>query len=312
MDLRLLRYYIAVAEELNFTRAAERLHTAQPSLSAQIRRLEDMVGTRLLERSSHHVELTAAGRTFLEEARKTLEGMDRAIERTLRSASSGGEGISIGFVSGLEEIIVPNIMAQMQRQYPETEFRLVSSTDTELLTSLRRKMLDIVFCAPLEDPEVDAELASEVVFRMELVAIYPSFYEFPPMERIPVSMLASKPFIGPMPKKYPFHEKTIRRIEAQSGVRFQIGNYADGALATVNAVDSGLGFGFVPDFMTRKLPPSITARPLDLSDLPQSPIVAVYRRSDDKPAVRLFLSFLRQYVKEHEVEVSTLKKAASS
>ena len=307
MDLRLLRYFIAVAEELNFTRAAERLHTAQPSLSAQIRRLEEMVGIRLLDRSSHHVELTLAGRTFLEEARKTLEGMDRAIERTLRSASSGGEGISIGFVSGLEEMIVPNIMAPVERQYPEIEFRLVSSTDAELLNSLRKKMLDVVFCAPVENMETEADLASEVVFRMELVAIYPSFYEFPPMERIPVSLLAGKPFIQPMPKRYPYHEKTIRRIEAQSGVRFQVGNYADGALATVNAVDSGLGFGFVPDFMTRKLPPSITVRPLELPDLPQSPIVAVYRRGDENPAVRLFLAFLRQYVKEHEREVSTLK-----
>jgi LysR family hca operon transcriptional activator len=308
MDLRHLRYFIVVAEELNFTRAAERLHTVQPSLSAQIRRLEEIVGTRLLHRTSHFVELTPAGRTFLEEARKIVDSIDRAIERTIRSAQSGGGELAIGFVSGLEGVIVPRIMSQMQRRYPEIQLHLISSTDAELIAALRRHMIDVVFSAPVEDPEVAPHIASEVVFRMELVAIYPTAYGLPSMERIPVTMLADKPFIQPMPKKYPYADKSIREIEMQTGVRFHIGNYADGALATVNAVGSGLGFGFVPDFMTRNLPPSVTATPLDLPDLPQSPIVVTYRPNDKLPSLKLFLSFLRDYVKEHELEISSIKR----
>jgi len=308
MDLRHLRYFIVVAEELNFTRAAERLHTAQPSLSAQIRRLEEIVGTRLLYRTSHCVELTPAGRTFLEEARKIVADIERAIERTIRASQTNVGELSIGFVSGLEGVIVTRIMSQMQRQYPEIQFHLISSTDAELIAALRRQMIDVVFCAPIEDPEIAMDVASEIVFRMELVAVFPVDYGLGDFERVPVSKLADKPYIPPLPGKYLHAEKSIRDIEAQAGIRFRNTGYADGALATVNAVSSGMGFGLVPDFMTRTLPPSLIARPLDLPDPPQSPIVVAYRRNNELSSLKLFLTFLRDYVKEYGLEMSSIKR----
>jgi LysR family transcriptional regulator, hca operon transcriptional activator len=309
MDLRHLRYFITVAEELSFTRAAEKLNTVQPSLSAQIRRLEEMIGARLFYRTSHHVELTPAGMTFLEESRKIVADIERAIERTQRSSRSNAMDLSVGFVSGLEGVILPEIISNVQRQNPEIQVHIYSSTDSELLTTLRRHGIDMLFGAPIEDPEVAVEIASEVVFRMEMIAIVPSDYGLGEFKRVPVSMLAGKPLIWPLPGKYPFAEKSLREVEAQAGIRFSVGGYADGALATVNAVISGAGFGLVPDFMTSKIPPSVLARPLDLPDPPQSPILVSYRRNDESPALKLFLAFLRDYVREHGNEVSSFKKS---
>jgi LysR family transcriptional regulator, hca operon transcriptional activator len=308
MDLRYLRYFIVVAEELNFTRAAERLHTVQPSLSSQIRRLEEIVGTRLLNRTRHSVELTPAGKTFLDEARKIVADIERAIERTIRSSQATVGELSIGFVSGLEGVVVPHIMLQMQRMYPDIQFHLISSTDTELIAALQRQVIDLVFCAPIDDSKLLQEIANELVFQMELVAIYPAEYGFPNLKRIPVSLLADKPFIQPMMGKYIHADKSIKEITSQSGVIFRTGSYADGALASVNAVSSGLGFSFVPDFMTRNLPPSVIARPLDILHPPQSPIVAAYRKDNTLPALKLFLGFLRNYIKEHGLEISSFKE----
>jgi LysR family transcriptional regulator, hca operon transcriptional activator len=310
MDLRHLRYFIVVAEELNFTRAAERLHTVQPSLSSQIRRLEEIVGTPLLYRTKHYVELTPAGRSFLEDARKIVVEVDRSIERAIRCSHSDVGELCIGFVAGMEDVIIPRIMTQMQRKFPDIRFRLVSSNDAELIAALRRHVIDVIFCAPIEDPEIILDVVSEIVFRMEMVAIFPAEYDLAGLKRIPVQMLAEKPFIQPMPGKYSHADKSITEITVQSGIRFRTCGYADGALTAVNAVSSGLGFGLVPDFMTRKLPSSVIARPLDLPDPPQSPIAVAYRREDDLPALKHFLTILHDYVQEHELEISTFKKNA--
>jgi len=307
MNLRHLRYFIAVAEELNFTRAAERLHTVQPSLSAQIRRLEEIVGTPLFFRTKHNVELTAAGKSFLEDARKIEIDIDSAIERAVRKSRSEISELCIGYVSGLEDVIIPCIMTEMRHAFSDLEFRMTSSNDVELVAALRRQVVDVIFCAPI-DPETLGDIASEVVFRMEMVAIYPAEFHLPDLPRIPVSMLVDKPFVQPLPAKYPHANRAVNEIAASEGVRFRTAGYADGALAAVNAVSCGLGFGLVPDFMTRNLPPSVIAKPLDLPNPPESPISLAYRRNDVRPAVKHFLTALHRYAREHGSEISTYKK----
>jgi LysR family transcriptional regulator, hca operon transcriptional activator len=303
MDLRHLRYFIVVAEELNFTRAAERLHTVQPSLSSQIRRLEEIVGIRLLHRTSHHVALTQAGHIFLEEARKIVADIERAIDLTVKAADTVVGDLSIGFVSGMELMIFPQIMLQLHERYPDTRFHLISSTDPELINALRRQLVDVVFCAPITDPEISAEIACEVILNADLVVVLPVGHPLAQLERIPISSLASEPFIRPVPGKYPFAEKNIREIEAEAGIRLRNTSDADGALATLIAVGAGLGIGFMPDFMARSLPASVKARPFDLVNPPKSPVAVAYRREDKRPEVQLFMNFLRDYMQEHGVEV---------
>src|SRR5271170_8445025 len=118
MELRHLRYFVAVAEELNFTRAAQRLRTAQPSLCQQIRQLEEHVGAALLERNTHRVQLTAAGRVFLRESRKILYRTEHAIELVSRTVSGETGQLSIGVCTWSEIRVVPKIMQLISKRLP--------------------------------------------------------------------------------------------------------------------------------------------------------------------------------------------------
>src|SRR5262249_46472359 len=121
LDLRLVEYFVAVAEELHFGRAAERLHIAQPSLSQQIRRLEEQLGVRLLERNSRNVHLTAAGQAFLREGRKTLSQAQRAI-RAARAAPA--ERLTVGFYGSAATALLPSVLSTFGEIHPHTEVSL--------------------------------------------------------------------------------------------------------------------------------------------------------------------------------------------
>jgi LysR family hca operon transcriptional activator len=298
MDTRYLRFFIVLAEELNFTRAAERLHTVQPSLSHQIHRLEEIVGVPLLKRTKHRVELTRAGQVFLEDSRRLVENIDRTLEHARRAAQSEGNELSIGFVSGTEIVFFPRMMPQLYQQHPDIELHLVCGAEPHLIDALQNRTLDAVFCAPFSDPELSAHLDSEIVICLPMLAILPSHHALASYERIPVDRLAAEHFIQPSPGKYPWANKVILEIAERAGVKFQTLMEADGAFATLAAVGSGLGVGLVPEFMLQALPPTVVARPLDLESQPMFPVSLAYRKGDQLPALMTFLAFLREFSKE--------------
>ena len=133
MELRHLRYFVAVAEELSFTRAAERLHTAQPSLSQQIRQLEAEVGVRLLERTKRRVQLTGAGRVMLREARDILNRVEHAARLACKAASGQAGEISIGTFPGADVKILPRLRPLLAKRLPDV--RLVLHSEYVLNTS---------------------------------------------------------------------------------------------------------------------------------------------------------------------------------
>ena len=139
MDLRYLRFFIAVAEEMNFTRAAERLHTVQPSVSRQIHRLEEIVGTPLFHRDRHKLSLTPAGRVFLAESRAVLEQVNRAIELARQSARADVGQVAIGFILGTESQIFPRIVPALRQRYPDIELSYKALTEHEQLKALESK-----------------------------------------------------------------------------------------------------------------------------------------------------------------------------
>jgi LysR family hca operon transcriptional activator len=156
MELRHLRYFVAVAEELNFTRAAARLHTSQPSLSQQIRQLEAAVGVALLERSRHHVALTSAGRIFLREAKDILGRIEHA-GRLARQASDGRAGnLSIGTFPAADVRILPALRPLIARRLPHLRMVLHSKYAVEPMTGLLRGTLDAAFMrGPIESGELE-------------------------------------------------------------------------------------------------------------------------------------------------------------
>ena len=154
MELRHLRYFIAVAEEGSLTVAAEkRLHTAQPSLSRQMRDLEDQVGVPLLSRSVHGVELTAAGRAFLDHARLALTQAEAAVEAARRAALPAKPTFALGFLTGMEIDWLPKAMRILHDQLPDMKLTIASHYSPDLATELMRGRLDAAFMRREKQPE---------------------------------------------------------------------------------------------------------------------------------------------------------------
>ena len=192
MELRHLRYFVAVADELSFTRAAVRLNTSQPSLSQQIRQLEAAVGVALLERSRHHVALTDAGRVFLRETKDILGRLDHA-GRLAKQAAGGRAGdLSIGTFPAADVRILPALRPLMATQLPHLRVILHSKYAVEPVTALRTGALDVAF---LRGP-VDAQ-GLEVVELLgeQIVVVLPAHHALASRRRIPVHLLNDLPCI---------------------------------------------------------------------------------------------------------------------
>ena len=173
MELRHLRYFLAVAERLSFRQAAEDLGVAQPSLSAQIRQLEEEIGGRLLERNTHRVELTSAGQNFLEDCRRILRDCTNSVRFTQRIAHGKAGRLSIGFVSSLGHGLMPRILRAYRRQFPDVELRLMEMDTTQQIQALNAHRLDLGFIGlGLPSKEI-TNLQLETVVEETLYAVLP-------------------------------------------------------------------------------------------------------------------------------------------
>ncbi|WP_341733919.1 LysR family transcriptional regulator [Microcoleus sp. EPA2] len=191
MELRHLRYFIAVAEELNFTRAAEKLHIAQPPLSQQIQQLEAELGFQLFRRTKRTVTLTEAGQVFFEESQKILLQLDRAIQ--LGQQTNRGElgQLRIGFVSSASHNVVPAILQAFRTLHPAVKLELREMTTNEQLQRLREGQIDIGFLRP----PVDEGINSEIVFREPLIVALPQTHQLADRAQVELRQLSTEPFI---------------------------------------------------------------------------------------------------------------------
>src|SRR3981081_3465322 len=193
MELRHLRYFVAVAEEGSVTLAAERrLHTAQPSLSRQIRDLEMEVGAQLLDRSVHGIELTAAGRAFLDHARLALSQVEAAGEAARRAAQPAKATFAMGLLNGTEMDWFTDAVQLLRDELPSIEVILVSQTSPELASSLLRGKVDVAFLRP--EPEMP-DLAFKHLTSDPLIVILPSDHRFVALDAIGPRDLEGETFV---------------------------------------------------------------------------------------------------------------------
>jgi LysR family hca operon transcriptional activator len=296
MDLRYLRYFIAVAEERSFTRAAERLNTVQSSLSQQIKRLEDVyVGTALFDRDQHHVELTEAGRVFLVRARDILSRVDVAIAEA-RQAGRGDTGhLTIGFVPGAEGKVFPHVLPMLQQRVPGIQLNLRSLTSPEQVNALRGGTIDVAFLRP---PVEDPSLISEAVLHEEVVAAVPAGDPLAALNRIPIGRLAKLAFVQVARDNAPAVHAVANQVAATAGVSFSHGLVTDNVLATLNAVGSGLGFSLLPDYVRQIAPSTVAIRSLAMDPPPGLDLVVAYRAGDNPPALAVLLKLLHEWIGE--------------
>ncbi|MFO7324483.1 MAG: LysR family transcriptional regulator [Pseudomonadota bacterium] len=244
MELRQLRYFIAVAETGNFTRAAERLHVSQPPLSTQVKALERELGVTLLDRSNRGASLTAAGRAFLEEAREALGRLDGA-RRRARLAAKGEIGmLAVGFVSIADYGVLPPALKSFRGAFPLAEVQLHEMTTDAQVRELRAGSLDLgIALAPVAEPD----LAFERLLREQLVLAVPVGH---PLARgagpVDLKHLAGESFImTPRDIAPGLHDLVISRCRA-AGFTPQVSQQARQMQTVISLVAGAMGVALVP------------------------------------------------------------------
>ena len=291
MELRHLRYFVAVAEELNFTRAAARLHTSQPSLSQQIRQLEAQVGVPLLERSRHRVSLTNAGRIFLRDTRDILGRLDHAVRLAKQAADGRAGDLSVGTFPAADVHILPALRPLMAASLPHVRLVLHSKYAVDPEQGLRTGSLDAAFMrGPLDADGLDViELRRE-----EIVVVLPAHHALARRTRIPVQLLHDLPCITMERTLAPALYDAISALYRQAHIRMQAVSTADNVLGHLQLVQEGLGFALLPDSVGSLLPPGVVVKPLDGKPLPTVSIVLARRAGTPSPLVRAFVELVRQ------------------
>ncbi len=285
MELRHLRYFVAVEEEGSLTLAAERrLHTAQPSLSRQIRDLEYEVGVPLLTRSVHGVALTPAGRAFLDHARLALTQAEAATQAARRAAQPAKPAFAIGFLTSQEVEWLPYATNLIRDELLNIEMRVSSDHSTMLADELQRGKLDIAFMRREQKPDLEYTL----VAKEPLVAILPSDHPLAARESVDPHDLADETFIGisPTPRVL---RAVIKEYFEKSGLKItphlEIDNYA----MAISLVASTRGIALLPASAKNFLPWSVVSRPL-AGEVPSIDLVAGYHTANTSKILRLFLS----------------------
>jgi LysR family transcriptional regulator, hca operon transcriptional activator len=286
MELRHLRYLIAVAETGSLTEAAERrLHTSQPSLSRQIRDLEDQVGVALLTRSARGVVLTEAGKAFIDHARLALAQVDAAVEAARRAAIPSKRRFALGFLTGLEMKWLPRAMQLLHQDMSTVDVTVSSDYSPDLADAVARGRLDLAFMRA----EPDYDLEYRVIGQEELVMLMPSDHKLAKRKVVEPKDMIGEPYVA-MANKARVLRAVIDDYLARSGVAIEPTQGVDNPAMVMSLVASTRGLALIPAYIQDLMPWSVTSRPL--KNPPMLDLVVGYSRSNTSPILQDFLSRL--------------------
>jgi LysR family hca operon transcriptional activator len=287
MELRHLRYFIAVAEEGSFINAAERrLHTAQPSLSRQIRDLELEVGVKLLERKARGIVLTAAGQVFLDNARLVLLQLDATVEAARRAEQPKKPGFVVGFLAGQEVIWLSETLRILQEEAPGTDITISSLSSPELANALMQNRMDV---ALLRRETQTSGLAFKLLIKEPLVVILPANHRLAKHRTIKPQDLARESFIAGSTKLAPVLRSAVKEYAARSGLSLNQKYDAENISGGMSLVASTGCLMLLPVYGTKMLVPSVIARPLE-GDPPTVDLVMGYNKSNTSALLKRFLA----------------------
>lgn len=243
MELRHLRYFVVVAEELHFGRAATRLFIVQPSLSQQIRQLEDELGFPLLRRTKRSVELTDAGKVFLIEARRVLAQVQEA-KRAAQRAYRGEVGrLVVGYISSSTYDLLPMMLSAYRLRFPDVEVALRELTTQEQLRALEEEAIQVgLLRLPISSPVVQVE----VVRREPIVCVLPEGHPLVTHERIAVSLLANEPFVLQSSQRGGGYYVQLMKLCLTSGFSPTVIQEVTEMHTIVSLVAAGMGVSLVP------------------------------------------------------------------
>ena len=282
MELRHLRYFLAVAEELNFTRAAERLGISQPPLTQQVKALEAELGVTLFDRSAYRIELTDAGRIFAAEAARILGDARSAMQAARRAATGVTGRVRVGFTESASfNSLVTSSLQRYRSDFPAVEVSLEEHPSTDLIAALREGRIDAAFVRP--PVPTRRGLTLDLLEREPLLVAVPSGHRLASRQEIDLASLAAETFIlYPRAVRPGLADTVVAACEA-AGFTPKVGQYAPQLSSTINLVAASLGISIVPDSMRCLQAHAVTYVPL--RNEPLHALLGISYRTDEGSAV---------------------------
>jgi DNA-binding transcriptional LysR family regulator len=289
LELRHLRYFLAVAEELHFGRAAQRLHMAQPPLSQQIRRLEETIGHALFVRSSRSVKLTVAGEALRDRVKRTIAKVGEDLE-VVRSVGRGELGsLNVAFVGSAMLTKLPRVLERYRKLYPRVQLRLREFHTAFLLESIREGTVDVGL---VRDAGPVADIRVEKLLDERFMAVVPKTHPLAKLAKIPVKALKDEPFVlfSRSAGNYAW-ETTVKVCEA-AGFRPNVVQEAPQWLTILRLVGAGLGVTIAPACVREIAAPDVVCRSLNAADVITN-IELAYRTDQATPLAEPFCALAR-------------------
>ena len=292
MELRHLRYYVAVAEELHFHRAADRLHISQPPLSQQIRALERELGVVLLERNRRSVAMTAAGTAFLRDAREILAAVDAATE-TVRSVARGEAGrLAVGFVGSAMHGALPGILRAHRRAYAQVQLVLTELPTAGQLEALMSGRIDVgVIRPPVREPG----LTFETIHTEPFVVALPEDHALAARDEVALAELVAEPFVLLARREAPGLYESLGQAMADAGGMPGAVQEVREMQTVVGLVAAGLGVSLVPASVGADEHRGVAYRPI-AGAAPTVELALAWRQDDHSPVLEAFLATARASV----------------
>jgi DNA-binding transcriptional LysR family regulator len=289
-EMRLLRYFVTVAEERHFGRAAERLHIAQPPLSQQIRKLESQLGVELINRSRRPIELTDAGQALFEEARLALVHSERAFAAARRAGAGHLGHLRIGALQAAVDGVLPFIMREHRREFPGVKLELVEQGTTEQRVQLTEHRLDIGF---LRGPVDEPTLTVETIVDDPLAAVVPCDHPLADQELIDPAALAREPLILWTRAAAPTTFADVVELFRQYDIQPPVAEESPRIQTILALVASGAGIALLPTSFANLGRHGVRFVPL-LPPLPDRPIALAWRTADFTPSLAGFIEVARR------------------
>ncbi|OUL34412.1 LysR family transcriptional regulator [Nostoc sp. 106C] len=290
MELRHLRYFVTLAEELHFGKAAEKLHIAQPPLSQQIRQLEQELGFELFHRTKRNVQLTEAGQVFLVEVQQILQQLQQAVQIG-RQTNRGEMGqLVVGFVSTAAYNILPIILKYFRSRVPGVSLELHELTTDQQLEWLREGRMDVGFIRP---PVEDKTFSWEIIFQESLIVALPETHWLANQSDVSLTSLANEPFILFPRKLAPGLYDLIISLCQQAGFSPSVAQEAIQMQTIVSLVAGEMGVAIAPESLQNLQRTGVVYKNIQEST-PKAAIAMICRKNEKSPTVQRFLETVRQ------------------
>ncbi len=290
MQIRQLEYFIAVSEQLNFTKAAHQFYISQSAVTLQIKALEEELGVQLFIRNNRHVELTPAGRTFLDDAQAILRRTRDAVERARQASTVFTGKLNIGFVKGYEKTNLSDLLSEFHVKYPNISLDLTRENVSELYDGILDRSLDFIINLQYSMDDLE-EMDFRVIKQYPLLAVMPASHPLSHRTSIQRSELKGYPLVDIVKNESRYGETTtILNAFTNAGFLPNVQYVSDDIETSILAVAAGLGYALLPSYITDSLSmkEKVIAVPIEGEERKMT-VIGAWHKQNDNPALERFL-----------------------